>query len=68
MVKTGALLGSFTSTASADFGTVSNGASYIKFHQGGTSKMVSREIMGFSPENLAKIKEITTAFVAAQIG
>ena len=68
MVDSGALAGAFTASVSDTFARISNGAAYLHFHQSGTSRMPSREIMGFSAENIQRIQEAVQAFVASRLG
>ena len=68
MVRSGGLLGAMSVDISADFARVYDGAYYLIFHQFGTSKMVQREIMGLSAENLAELRDIFNAWVASHLG
>lgn len=62
--RTGKLKGSnYTKEKTAKRVVVSNKASYYKYHQEGTSKMVQRRIMKWTPRTIKEVEELLRDYI-----
>lgn len=68
LVETGRMAKAWNLQYGGDSVRMTNGTSYLHWHQGGTSRMVARPVMGFSGANLAEIAQAVQAFVASRLG